>query len=114
MGTQKTIDEGLSYTLENIAGVRQAIPGKQIAILEAGWATTAVEFADQASEENQVRYYKELGDWARAANVTVFFFEAFDEPWKGSPDPMEPEKHWGIFTVDRQPKLVMQEIYAHL
>jgi hypothetical protein len=38
-------------------------------------------------------------------------FEAFDEPWKGSPDPMEPEKHWGLFTVERHPKLVMQTLY---
>jgi len=44
----------------------------------------------------------------------VFVFEAFDEPWKGSPDPLEPEKHWGIFTVDRQPKRVIQSLYATL
>ena len=105
----KTIDEGLSYTIQNIEDVHAALPDKPIAILEAGWATTAVEFADQASEENQVRYYKELGDWARAANVTVFFFEAFDEPWKGDPNNADgAEKHWGLFFVDRTPKLVMQ------
>ena len=33
--------------------------------------------------------------------ILTFVFEAFDEPWKGSPDPLEPEKHWGLFTVDR-------------
>lgn len=31
------------------------------------------------------------------------------EPWKGSPDPLEPEKHWGWFTVERRPKLVMKD-----
>ena len=41
-------------------------------------------------------------------------FEAFDELWKGSPDPMEPEKHWGLFTVDRRPKLAMRETYSEL
>ena len=41
-------------------------------------------------------------------------FEAFDEPWKGSPDPMEPEKHWGLFNVERTPKLVMKDLYAEL
>lgn len=46
--------------------------------------------------------------------MLTFIFEAFDEPLKASPNPMEPEKHRGIFTVDRKPKLVMQEIYAHL
>lgn len=105
---EKSIDEGLSFTLENMAGVAAALPGRPLAILEAGWATTAVEFGERASEENQQRYYKELEEWAKDANVTVFFFEAFDEPWKGNPDvPLGAEKHWGIFYVDRSPKLVM-------
>jgi exo-beta-1,3-glucanase (GH17 family) len=105
----KTIDEALSYTIQNIEGVAAALPDRPIAILEAGWATTAVEFSEQASEENQARHYAELGDWARAANVTVFFFEAFDEPWKGDPNNAEgAEKHWGLFFVDRTPKQAMQ------
>lgn len=111
---EKTIDEALTYTIDNMERVKAALPGKPMAILEAGWASTAVEFGDRASEAGQARYYNELGDWAAATNTTVFFFEAFDEPWKGSPDPMEPEKHWGLFTVDRKPKLVMRELYAHL
>ena len=105
----KTIDEALAYTIENIEGVHAALPDKPIAILEAGWATTAEEFPEQASEENQARYYREILDWATEANMTVFFFEAFDEPWKGNPENADgAEKHWGIFFVDRTPKLVMQ------
>ena len=104
----KSIDEALAYTIENLEGVRGALPDKPIAILEAGWATTADEFANQANEENQVRYYDELDAWAEENNVTVFFFEAFDEPWKGNPArPTGAEKHWGIFFVDRTPKQVM-------
>ena len=105
----KGIDEGLSYTIDNLEGVRAALPDKPIAILEAGWATTASEFGDRAGEAEQTRYYDELHDWARGANMTVFFFEAFDEPWKGNPDnPAGAEKHWGLFFVDRSPKAVMQ------
>ena len=104
----KTIDEGLPYTIENIEGVHGALPDKPIVILEAGWATTASEFPDQASEANQARHYRELEEWARDSNVTVFFFEAFDEPWKGDPNNADgAEKHWGLFRVDRTPKLVM-------
>jgi exo-beta-1,3-glucanase (GH17 family) len=105
----KTIDEALPYTKENIDDVRAAIPDKPIAILEAGWATSAVEFSEQASEANQARYYDEIRDWATESNITVFFFEAFDEPWKGDPsNTYGAEKHWGIFNVDRTPKQVMQ------
>ena len=105
---EKTIDEALAYTIENMEGVRAALPGKPLAILEAGWATTAIEFGDRANEAAQTRYYNELKDWATGTNTTVFFFEAFDEPWKGDPNnPQGAEKHWGVFFVDRTPKQVM-------
>jgi hypothetical protein len=49
-------------------------------------------------------------EWSRREAVLTFVFEAFDEPWKGSPDAMEPEKHWGLFDVDRRPKLGLQDL----
>ena len=73
----KTIDEALAYTIENIEGVHRALPDKPIAILEAGWATTASEFGERASEELQARHYEELKAWAQKANVTVFFLRGF-------------------------------------
>jgi exo-beta-1,3-glucanase (GH17 family) len=91
--------------------VRKALPGKPLAILEAGWATTASEFPAQANVENQLRYYNELKAWAEQNRMTVFFFEAFDEPWKGNPDNAQgAEKHWGIFYEDRSPKPVMKPV----
>ncbi|MBT8100458.1 MAG: glycosyl hydrolase, partial [Gammaproteobacteria bacterium] len=101
------IDEALPYTLENLQRVKAALPGRPLAVLEAGWASEAIEFGERASEANQQRYYRELYDWAKDANVTVFFFEAFDEPWKGDPNnPEGAEKHWGLFNVDRTPKAI--------
>ncbi len=106
---EKTIDEALSYTIENMQGVRAALPDKPIAILEAGWATTAFEFGDRANEAAQARYYREMLEWGTETNTTVFFFEAFDEPWKGDPDrPDGAEKHWGLFFVDRTTKEVFR------
>ncbi len=105
----KSIDEALAYTIENIEDVHAALPDKPVAILEAGWATVAIEFGDRANEADQARYYRELKDWATKSNVTAFFFEAFDEPWKGDPAvPLGAEKHWGIFNVDRTPKQVLK------
>ena len=109
----KSIDEALAYTIENIEGVRAALPGKPIVILEAGWATAATEFGERANEADQSRYFQDMRAWAGAANTTVFFFEAFDEPWKGSEvDLLGAEKHWGLFNVDRTPKQVASEILA--
>jgi exo-beta-1,3-glucanase (GH17 family) len=105
----KTIDEGLAYSIANLEAVHAALPDSRMAVLEAGWATTAAEFGDRASEAQQKRYYEEIGAWAEATNTTVFFFEAFDEPWKGDPANLQgAEKHWGLYFVDRSPKLVMR------
>ena len=105
----RAIDEGLSYTVENLMAVKAAIPDVPMAVLEAGWATSASEFGDRASQAAQARYFDELRQWANQANVTVFFFSAFDEPWKGDPtNPEGAEKHWGLFFESRQPKQVME------
>ncbi|RIH63301.1 glycosyl hydrolase [Mariniphaga sediminis] len=104
------IDQGLSYSIDNIQKVRNALPDAKIVISEAGWASVASEFGQRASEKNQQRYYNEFMQWAKGMNITTFFFEAFDEDWKGDPkDPWGAEKHWGLYTVDRKPKLVMKE-----
>ena len=104
------IDRAIEYTKQNFQQVRDSLPNSNIVITEAGWATIATEFGDQASEENQRRYYNEIMEWSRANDITTFFFEAFDEDWKGNPDNMMgAEKHWGLFNVDRTPKLLLQE-----
>ncbi len=111
----RDVDQAMPYTLENLAAVRAALPGVPLAIGEAGWATVASEFGERASEESQARYYRELTAWAAQTNTTTFWFEAFDEDWKGNPDdPLGAEKHWGLFTVDRKPKRVVRELYPGL
>lgn len=106
----KGIEKGMSFTIEGIEKVMQALPDKSIAIMEAGWATRANEFGDRASEANQKLYYDGLKKWSKDNNITVFFFEAFDEPWKGNENvPDAAEKNWGIYFEDRSPKLVLSE-----
>lgn len=101
----KTLAEAMAFTRENLAAVQQALPGVPLAVVEAGWATKATEFPAQAGEDNQEVYFRDLLAWAKANNVTVFWFEAFDEDWKGDPgNPDGAEKHWGLFNLDRQPK----------
>lgn len=104
------IENGISFTINGIQDVVQALPDSKIAILEAGWATTANEFGQRASESNQKIYYNQLKEWAELNNVTVFFFEAFDEPWKGNDNaPNAAEKNWGVYFEDRTPKSVLKK-----
>lgn len=101
---QKGIDEALPYTIENLREIRAVLPEIPIVIAEAGWASIASEFGERASESIQARHYRELMDFGHANNISVFWFEAFDEDWKGNADPLGAEKHWGLYNIDRGPK----------
>lgn len=113
----QSITHALAFTQANYRAVVDTYPDKLVVITEAGWPTASngrgIE-PSNASETLQARYYEELLAWTTREQILTFVFEAFDEPWKGSPDPLEPEKHWGLFRLDRTPKPAMQSTYADL
>lgn len=111
----RTMEDALEYTKQNYHSVVNHYPHKPVIITEAGWTTKSNGRGIEpwnASEELQAKYYEQLLEWTTEEKVLTFVFEAFDEPWKGSAHPEEPEKHWGLFCVKRKPKLVMQALYA--
>lgn len=80
---------------------------KEVIITECGWATESDDKkinSKEATIKNQKMYIEELDSYAKDSNKLIFFFEAFDEPWKGGENPLEPEKHWGVYDVDRNLK----------
>lgn len=109
----KPIEQALSYTKENFYSVQEKYPHKPVVITEAGWTTRSngkgIEPA-LVNEEFQKNYFENVTKWAADENIPTFFFEAFDEYWKGAPESHEPEKHWGLFNIDRKPKLAVQQI----
>ena len=110
----KHIHESLEYTKDNYYAVVKKYPDKAVVITEAGWSTNSNGRGinpDMVNEKNQKLYYEDLMDWTGSENILTFVFEAFDEEWKGSHEPLEPEKHWGLFKIDRTPKLVMKQHY---
>ena len=113
----KNIHEAMAYTKQNYHSIAARYPDKPVVITEAGWATNSNGRGidpNNVSEEFQTIYYNDLMKWSKKEGVLTFIFEAFDEPWKGSPEPLEPEKHWGLFTVDRKPKKVTASLYSDL
>ncbi|RKE04141.1 glycoside hydrolase family 17 protein [Marinifilum flexuosum] len=111
----KNIHEALEYTKQNYYSIAERYPHKPVVITEAGWATNSNGRGidpGNVSEDLQEVYYQDLMKWTEEEEILAFYFEAFDEQWKGSPEPMEPEKHWGLFTVERKPKKVMRTQFA--
>ncbi|TLX75032.1 glycosyl hydrolase [Labilibacter sediminis] len=112
----KHIHEALEYTKQNYYGIADRYPHKPVVITEAGWATNSNGRGIDPGNVNEVLqeiYYNDLVGWSEEEGIMTFVFEAFDEPWKGSHEPLEPEKHWGLFTEDRKPKKVMQNLFSH-
>jgi exo-beta-1,3-glucanase (GH17 family) len=82
-----------------------------IVIGETGWnAVNVGALSFRAHPVNQKMYFQALQKW-RADSVggkgpaNITYFEAFDEPWKGSDD------KWGLFNVQRQARYVIQSLY---
>lgn len=110
------LDQAVAFTQEKLAEVQAMHPGKQVVIGETGWATAKAGSGDQserllgaAGESEQQQFYQTLMEWAGRDGIAVFFFEAFDETWKGGSDPADAEKHWGLFRADRTPKSAFQQ-----
>ena len=113
----KQIREALDFTKENYYGLAERYPDKLVVITEAGWATKSdgkVIKPENVNEAYQEIYYHELVNWTKKEGILAFVLEAFDEPWKGSPDKSDPEKHWGLFYENRKPKKVMKKYYPGL
>ena len=105
------LEEALAWTRDTYESIRAGHPGQLVVLGEAGWATHKHNEGEQATlirgrpgEVEQATFYREFTRWAQEARVPSFFFEAFDENWKGGFHPDEVEKHWGLFRADRSPK----------
>jgi exo-beta-1,3-glucanase (GH17 family) len=98
--------ESVELTINEYLETKAAYPDKPVIFTEFGWTTSATENMDlsETNETLQKGYLDQMIAWSKANEVTMFIFEAFDEPWKGGDNPLEAEKHWGIYNVDRTPK----------
>lgn len=89
-------------------------PEKPIHIGETGWATESdalygPDGSKACDEYKSGMYFKLMRQWAKTQNISCFYFEAFDEPWKGGKSPGDSEKHFGLFDVDGKAKFPVWE-----
>jgi exo-beta-1,3-glucanase (GH17 family) len=103
------LENTLSYINDVICELWEKFPDKEIVIGETGWTTSKKpgQFGPVADEASQKQFYEAFQEWSQLNKVTVFYFEAFDEQWKGDTD-YEAETNWGFYYADRMPKLVFQ------
>jgi exo-beta-1,3-glucanase (GH17 family) len=85
---------------------------KPIHIGETGWATESNEqYGDPGSratdEYKSAQYYKLMKEWATKKGLSLFFFEAFDEQWKNSENPLGSENHFGLINLQGQAKYAL-------
>jgi exo-beta-1,3-glucanase (GH17 family) len=105
------LEDALPWLQEQVADVQALHSGREVVLGETGWATMVHNQGEQAKlikgeagEAEQKIFYEASRAWADSSGLTVFFFEAFDENWKGGEHPDEVEKHWGLFRAGRSPK----------
>jgi exo-beta-1,3-glucanase (GH17 family) len=108
------VEEALDWQREQLEDVKALHPDRLVVIGETGWATSVINEGQQGElikgkpgEEEQRLFYEAVRAWAGSGRQIVFFFEAFDENWKGGTHPDEVEKHWGLYRADRTPKAAM-------
>ena len=105
------LENALAFTKEKLAAVQQRHPGRLLVLGEFGWATQRSNEGEQATlikgkfgEPEQKVFFEQARAFTTTARLVNFWFEAFDESWKGGPHPDEVEKHWGLYQADRTPK----------
>jgi len=112
------LEVAVEWTANVYHDIAERHPSKQIALGEAGWATSSISsngderlIIAEASEEAQETFFTAYHAWLKENNLVSFYFEAFDEKWKGGEDKPEgvAEKNWGLYRSDRTPKKVVSD-----
>ena len=116
------MDAAVDRVKVNYAAVRkyldsqghQAMP---IVIGEVGWkAVPTGDLTYLAHPVNQKMFLDRLNAWGDSVRntggpVAIFYFEAFDEPWKAVANANFNDDNWGLFNVNRQARYAIQSLY---
>ena len=98
---------------ENVINYMKSIgENKPVHIGETGWATASNEMygndGSKATDEYKSGlYYNLMREWSNKNNISCFYFEAFDENWKDSANPLGSENHFGLINLQNQAKFAI-------
>ena len=113
MWNSQTLDEAVPWTESIYKDISSRYPNKQIVLGESGWTTSSIStngderlIVAEASENAQSVFFSQYRTWLSENNIASFYFQSFDEKWKGGFDKPDgiAEKNWGLYRSDRTPK----------
>ncbi len=116
------MDAAISFAQANYDGVRKLLDSQghanmPITVGETGWQSVKTGSLPYLMHPaNQKMFYDRLIAWGDkrknpAGPLAIFYFEAFDEPWKEFQVVGYSEDNWGLFNVNRQAKYAVQDQY---
>jgi GPH family glycoside/pentoside/hexuronide:cation symporter len=92
--------------LRRMHGLVKAAAGedKTVIVTETGWPAQGQAVGQaQPSEENAMRYFVDVQQWARREGIKLYYFSSFDEPWKHEHEG-EVGTQWGLWDKDERLK----------
>lgn len=107
------MQRALEFATKQYEGVSNYVKSlginKPVHIGETGWATISngpygADGSKAADEYKSGKYYRLIREWSNAAQVSCFYFEAFDEQWKDAANPLGSENHFGLINLKGEAK----------
>ncbi|KAG7038658.1 glycosyl hydrolase family 17 [Colletotrichum scovillei] len=101
--------DSIMQAFGRIQSVSGSLTKPELWVGETGWPSEGAKYQQAIPGQDNAQAFYDSGvcgmvNWG----FNVFFFEAFDEPWKphaiGEDGSEAPETHWGGMKADRAPK----------
>ena len=97
------IDQSSVYLTQMYKVLQDAAQGKSVIITETGWPSEGDQTNDaEATQENAIKYFVNVNNWASEQEVKLYYFSSFDESWKIHHEG-DVGQRWGIW--DKNEKL---------
>ena len=98
------IDQASAYLRQMYAVTKQAANGKPVIITETGWPNKGDNTnSAEPSQENAMKYFINVNNWAKDQEIELFYFSSFDESWKVHHEG-ELGQRWGLWDKDEKLK----------
>ncbi len=100
----------LKYLQHMYTLTKQIAKGKKVMITETGWPGKGESVLEaKPTEENAMKYFINVQQWAKTESVEIFYFSSFDESWKIHQEGIVGTQ-WGLWDVEEKQKYIPKTI----